>query len=116
MTPQQIINKAKIIGNWVDNFKAVIKDEIIEIDTDVFNFTYWSTRGNRNAQTDKEYICNEWTLFAVIDSGASVNDGEVTIYSNCIDSLDLYDINGQEWPLTTNQQTELEQAILKTIL
>jgi len=109
-------SQAERICNWVDNFKGIIKDDIIEIDTDVFGFTYWSTRGNRNVQTDKEYVYNEWTLFAVIDSCASVKDGEVTIYSNCIDSLDLYDTEGQEQALTVDQQRELETSILKTIL
>tara|TARA_R110000803_G_scaffold145933_4_gene211761 strand:+ start:1662 stop:1994 length:333 start_codon:yes stop_codon:yes gene_type:complete len=110
------MNNEERICNWVNNFKNIIKDDAIEIDTEIFDFTYWSTLGNRNAQTDKEYSFIEWTLFVVIDSGASVKDGEVTIYSNCIDSLYLYDDDGQEQELTTNQQKELEQEILKTIL
>tara|TARA_R110000744_G_scaffold163095_1_gene279769 strand:- start:1606 stop:1938 length:333 start_codon:yes stop_codon:yes gene_type:complete len=110
------MNNAERICNWVNNFKGIIKEDTIEIDTEVFDFTYWSTRGNRNAQTDKEYSSTACTLFVVIDSGASVKDGEVTIYSNCIDSLYLYDDDGQEQELTVDQQKELEQEILKTIL
>ena len=116
MVAQETIEQAETICKVVDSFKGIISEQEIEIDVDVFNFTYYSTRGNRSAQTDKEYIFNGWTLFAEIRSGASVKDGDVTIHSNEIYSLDLYDQNGQEQPLVVSQQNEIEKAILKTII
>ena len=116
MVAQETIRKAESVCSLVDSFKRVVRGSSVNIDYGIFNFTYYSTRGNRSAQTDKEYSFNGWTLFAVIESDASVMDGDVTIYSNCICSLDLYDDNGQEQPLTTGQQRTLEQAILKTII
>lgn len=116
MGVQETIDQAETICKVVDSFKGVISGQDVEIDKDIFEFTYYSTRGNRNAQTDKEYIYNGWTLFTEIRSGASVKDGEVTIYSNEIFSLDLYDENGHEQPLTVNQERELSKEILRTIL
>jgi len=116
MRAQETIEQAETICKVVDSFKGVISGQDVEIDKDIFEFTYCSTRGNRNAQTDKEYGFDGWTLFAEIQSGASVKDGEVTIHSNEIYSLDLYDPNGQEQPLVVSQQKELETNILKTIL
>lgn len=115
MSAQETIEQAETICKVVDSFKGVISGQEFEIDKDIFEFTYYSSRGNRNAQTDKEYIFNGWTLFVEIQSGASVKDGDVTIHSNEIYSLDLYDQNGQEQPLIVSQQRELETSILKTI-
>ncbi len=115
MTPLETVTQAEEICKVVDAFKGVIKSQEIEIDTNAFGFTCFSTRGFRYAMTEKEYTYQEWTLMVTLQSEGSVKDEEIQIHSTDVNVMNLYNEDGEQ-ALVPSQQKQLETNILKTII
>lgn len=114
MNPQTI-DKAEQLCSIVEAFLGVISKQDVNLNLDAFSFTCSATKGFRYPITEKEYNFGEWSLFVSLQSEASVRGGEVVVHETEVHVMNLYNEDGEQ-ALVPTQEKELEAEIIKTIV